>query len=266
MTIATLMATCLLFIGLGWTSDFYQPMALSVGGIVCVAAANAGATSQDLKTGFLVGATPKYQQMGLMIGVVAASLIIGITVTALDKPAVDAATGQVLHQIGTTRFPAPQGTLMATLIKGLLSANLDWQFVLVGVFLALTVELCGVSPLSFAVGAYLPLSTTLPIFCGGMVKAIVDWRSGKKAGTSHDEEIGSGSLFATGLVAGGTLLGVAIALLSISPSIEGTLGKLDLSGALLGALGRGGYDVLGVAFFVFMAAVLFRTARKPLQL
>jgi len=138
--------------------------------------------------------------------------------------------------------------------------------VLVGVFLALTVELCGVSPLSFAVGAYLPLSTTLPIFCGGMVKAIVDWRSGRKAGASHDEEIGSGSLFATGLVAGGTLLGVAVALLSISPSIEGGLGKLDLSGPLLGALGRGGYDLLGVAFFVFMAVLLFRTARKPLKL
>jgi len=265
MTIATLMATCLLFIGLGWTSDFYQPMALCVGGIVCVAAANAGATSQDLKTGFLVGATPKYQQLGLMIGVVAASLIIGITVTALDKPTIDAATGQVLHQIGTTRFPAPQGTLMATLIRGLLSFNLDWQFVLVGVFLALTVELCGVSPLSFAVGAYLPLSTTLPIFCGGMVKAIVDWSSGRKAGTSHDEEIGSGSLFATGLVAGGTLLGVAVALLSISPSIEATLGKFDLSGPLLGLLGKGGYDLLGVAFFVFMGVLLFRTAKKPLQ-
>src|SRR5215471_7701087 len=86
MTIATLMATCLLFIGLGWTGDAFQPMALCVGGIVCVAAANAGATSQDLKTGFLVGATPKYQQLGLIIGVVVSSLVIGITVTALDKP------------------------------------------------------------------------------------------------------------------------------------------------------------------------------------
>ncbi len=265
MTIATLMATCLLFLALGWTSDPYQPMALCVGGIVCVAAANAGATSQDLKTGFLVGATPKYQQIGLIIGVVAASLIIGITVTALDKPTLDASTGTVLHQIGTTRFPAPQGTLMATLIRGLLSANLDWQFVLVGVFLALTVELCGVSPLSFAVGAYLPLSTTLPIFCGGVVKAIVDRTSGKRATASHEDELGSGSLFATGLVAGGTLLGVAVALLSISPAIEEVLGKLDVSGALVGALGKGGFELLGVAFFVFMAVVLYRTAKKPLE-
>jgi putative OPT family oligopeptide transporter len=265
MTIATLMATCLLFLGLGWTSDPFQPMALCVGGIVCVAAANAGATSQDLKTGYLVGATPKYQQLGLIIGVVAASLIIGITVTALDKPTLDPATGQVLHQIGTTRFPAPQGTLMATLIKGLLSANLDWQFVLVGVFLAVTVELCGVSPLSFAVGAYLPLSTTLPIFCGGMVKALVDKTSGKKAADAHGEDIGSGSLFATGLVAGGTLLGVAIALLSISPTVEGFMTKLDLSGPLIGALGKGGWELLGVAFFVLMGVLLFRTAKKPMQ-
>jgi OPT family oligopeptide transporter len=261
MTIATLMATCLLFIGFGWTSDPYQPMALCVGGIVCVAAANAGATSQDLKTGFLVGATPKYQQLGLIIGVVAASLIIGITVTALDKPTVDAATGVVSHQIGSIRFPAPQGTLMATLIRGLLSFNLDWQFVLVGVFLAVTIQLCGVSPLSFAVGAYLPLSTTLPIFCGGLVKAVVDRSTGRK---SSEEDIDSGSLFATGLVAGGTLLGVAVALLSISGSVEHFLSGLDMSGPLTRALGEGGYQLLGVGCFVFMALVLYRVARKPL--
>jgi uncharacterized oligopeptide transporter (OPT) family protein len=265
MTIATLMATCLLFIGFGWTADPYQPMALCVGGIVCVAAANAGATSQDLKTGFLVGATPRYQQLGLIIGVVAASLIIGITVTALDKPTVDPNTGLIIHQIGTT-FPAPQGTLMATLIKGLLSANLDWQFVLVGAFLAVTVELCGVSPLSFAVGAYLPLSTTLPIFCGGMVKLLVDRTSRKKLDASQEDELGSGSLFATGLVAGGTLLGVAVALLQLSDRISAFLGSLDLSGPMKGALGTGGYDLLGVGCFTLMAVVLFRGAKKPLPI
>jgi uncharacterized oligopeptide transporter (OPT) family protein len=152
---------------------------------------------------------------------------------------------------------------MATLIRGLLSFNLDWQFVLVGVFLAVTIELCGVSPLSFAVGAYLPLSTTLPIFCGGVVKAIVD-RISMMRGTGHDEEIGSGSLFATGLVAGGTIFGVAVALLSISPPIEAFLGKLDLSGGLIGALGSGGYQLLGVAFFVAMAITLYRVARRRL--
>src|SRR5712691_476274 len=190
MTIATLMATCLLFVGIGWTGDVYQPMALCVGGMVCIAAANAGATSQDLKTGFLVGATPKAQQIGLIIGAVAAASVIGITMRVLDIPTADAAARGVTHMIGSERYPAPQGTLMATLIRGLLAHNLDWQFVLVGVFLAVTVELCGVSPLSFAVGAYLPLSTTLPIWVGGAIKGVVDRRSGKTG--AHGEDLGPG--------------------------------------------------------------------------
>src|SRR6202042_2362356 len=111
MTIATLMATSLVFVGVGWTRDVYQPMALCVGGMVCIAAANAGATSQDLKTGFLVGATPRAQQVGLLIGAVAASFVIGITVNVLDNAHVDPATGLVVHAIGD-KFPAPQGTLM----------------------------------------------------------------------------------------------------------------------------------------------------------
>ena len=169
MTIATLMATCLVFVGLGWTGDVYQPMALCVGGIVCIAASNAGATSQDLKTGFLVGATPRAQQIGLLIGVVASTIVVGLTVRLLDQP-----LGTDVHRIGTEMFPAPQATLMATLIKGLLAFNLDWQFVMVGVALALTVELCGVGSLSFAVGAYLPLTTTAPIFVGGVLRAFAE--------------------------------------------------------------------------------------------
>src|SRR5215813_5140355 len=174
MTIATLMATCLLFVAIGWTGDVYQPMALCVGGMVCIAAANAGATSQDLKTGFLVGATPRYQQIGLVIGCVSAAAVIGITVRVLDHPSAEQVTGIVQHAIGE-KYPAPQGTLMATLIRGLLAHNLDWQFVLVGVFLAVTIELCGVKSLSFAVGVYLPLSTTAPIFVGGAMKGLADF-------------------------------------------------------------------------------------------
>src|SRR5262249_16720578 len=111
MTIAALMATCLIFLGMGWTADIYQPMALGVGGIVCIATSNAGNTSQDLKTGYLVGSTPRFQQMGLMIGVVAAAIAIGFTVKALDNAHVDAVTGQVVHAIGGEKLPAPQGTL-----------------------------------------------------------------------------------------------------------------------------------------------------------
>jgi putative OPT family oligopeptide transporter len=264
MTIATLMATCLLFLGIGWTGDAYQPMALCVGGMVCIAAANAGATSQDLKTGFLVGATPRAQQIGLLIGVAVAALVIGFTMQVLDKPTVDAATGLVRHQIGTEAFPAPQGTLMATLIRGLLAQNLDWQFVLVGVFLAVTIELCGVSPLSFAVGAYLPLSTTLPIFIGGAIKGIVDHRSGSTGG-GHGDDVGPGSLFATGLVAGGTVTGTIVAFLHWGDKVGAFVDSLDVSGPLTRAIGPGGYQILGVACFAVMGLLLYRIARRPLS-
>ena len=266
MTIATLMATCLLFLALGWTADMYQPMALCVGGMVCIAAANAGATSQDLKTGFLVGATPRYQQIGLLIGVTVAAAVIGLTIQVLDKPTVDAATGLVRHQIGSEAFPAPQGTLMATLIRGLLSQNLDWQFVLVGVFLAFTIELCGVSPLSFAVGAYLPLSTTLPIFVGGAIKGIVDRRSGVKAGGDHGDDVGPGSLFATGLVAGGTLTGTVVAFLHWGDKVGAFVDGFDVSEPLTRLIGAGGYQILGVLCFAAMGLLLYRIARRPLEL
>jgi putative OPT family oligopeptide transporter len=265
MTIATLLATSLLFVAAGWTGNVFQPMVLCVGGMVAIAAANAGATSQDLKTGFLVGATPRYQQIGLMIGAVAAALVIGFTIKVLDNPTVDAATGLVQHAIGSDKYPAPQGTLMATLIKGLLAHNLDWQFVLVGVFLAATVELCGVSPLSFAVGAYLPLSTTLPIWIGGVIKGIVDRRAGIEGG-GHGEDIGPGSLFATGLVAGGALAGVVVAMLAVYDPIAKALEKVDASEALTRALGAGGFQILGVACFAVMGIVLYRVGRKPMQL
>jgi putative OPT family oligopeptide transporter len=256
MTIATLMATCLLFLALGWTGDVYQPMALCVGGIVCIAAANAGATSQDLKTGFLVGATPRSQQIGLLVGVVASSLAIGLTVQILDNAHVDTASGLVVHAIGSTKLPAPQATLMATLIRGLLAHNLDWQFVLVGAFVSVTVELCGVSALAFAVGAYLPLSTTLPIFIGGVVRWIAD----KRTGASADDELGPGNLFATGLVAGGALAGVLYAMLAAK--LDERLSSLSITGRLTASLGEGGFQILGVGFFAVMGAVLYSVATR----
>jgi putative OPT family oligopeptide transporter len=263
MTIATLMATAMVFVGLGWTGSAYEPMALVVGGMVCIAAANAGATSQDLKTGFLVGATPRSQQIALFVGAIASATVIGLTVKLLDTPT-GAYVGQVQHMIGSDKFPAPQATLMATLIKGLLSLNLDWHFVLVGVFLAVTVELCGVSSLSFAVGAYLPLSTTLPIFVGGAIKGLVDRLARRRGEAVEEGELGGGSLFATGLVAGGALTGVVVALLQVNPTVERFLAeKLNAEPALERALGSGGYQVLGVAFFALLGWLLFRTARKP---
>ena len=263
MTIATLMATCLIFIGIGWTGDVYQPMALCVGGMVCIAAANAGATSQDLKTGYLVGATPRAQQIGLMIGAVAAAVVIGLTMKLLDTPTEEMRAQGIQHMIGTEKFPAPQGTLMATLIKGLLSFNLDWQFVLVGVFLSVTMELCGVKSLSFAVGAYLPLSTTAPIFAGGAIKGIADYVAHRKGEKVEESELGPGNLFATGLVAGGALAGVLVAILSVNEGINKAIGSINLEKPLEHAIGAGGYQLLGVICFAIMGFVLYRISRRP---
>ncbi|HEY6105868.1 MAG TPA: OPT/YSL family transporter [Anaeromyxobacteraceae bacterium] len=263
MTIATLMATAMVFVGVGWTGNAYEPMALVVGGMVCIAAANGGATSQDLKTGFLVGATPRAQQIALFVGAIFSSLVIGLTVKVLDTPTAQMAAQGLAHAIGSDKFPAPQATLMATLIKGLLSLNLDWHFVLVGVFVAVTMELCSVNSLNFAVGLYLPLSTTLPIFAGGAIKGLADKVAAARGEPAEGAELGSGSLFATGLVAGGALTGVIVALLQVNDSVAAWLGHLDAGPALSRLLGQGGYAVLGVAFFAALGLLLFRAARKP---
>ena len=182
MTIATVMGTSLIFITVGWTGQVYEPLVLVVGGMVCIAAANAGATSQDLKSGYIVGATPRNQQIALFIGAIVSSVVIGFTIRFLDRPTLEMAQQGITHAIGTQTYPAPQATLMATLIKGILSQNLDWQYVFVGVFMAIVMELCGVKSLSFAVGAYLPLSTTMPIFAGGALKGLVDFVKKKSSG------------------------------------------------------------------------------------
>ncbi len=262
MTIATLMGTCLIFIAVKWTGYVYEPMALVVGGMICIAAANAGATSQDLKTGYLVGATPKYQQIALFVGAIVSSIAIGATIKILDQPTAEMTAQGIQHAIGTDKYPAPQGTLMATLIKGILSFNLDWQFVLVGVFIAVVIELCGIKALSFAIGIYLPLSTTLPIFIGGAIRGIVEWRNKRKKIeiSAEEEDLGKGNLFATGLVAGGALAGVLVAILSSIPSVSNKLGSVNAEQGITSSLGAEGYKWLGVAFFALMGFVLYRIA------
>ena len=263
MTIATIMSTCLIFVAVGWTGEIYQPMALVVGGMVCIAAANAGATSQDLKTGYLVGATPKWQQISLFIGAIVSSIAIGFTVITLDTPTAEMVKQGIPHAIGST-YNAPQATLMSTLINGILAQDLDWNFVLVGAFLALVVELCGIKALSFAIGVYLPLSTTLPIFIGGAIKGIVDGIK-KKRGyipKEGEEDLEKGSLFATGLVAGGALMGVIFAFLNIPAAIANSLGKLSAEHWLTENLGEAGFFMLGIAFFALMGWMLYRNGLK----
>jgi putative OPT family oligopeptide transporter len=264
MTIATIMGTCLVFISVGWTGQFYEPMALVVGGMICIAAANAGATSQDLKTGYIVGATPRYQQIALFIGAIVSSLAIGLTVKVLDTPTQEMLSQGIHHAIGTEKYSAPQATLMATLIKGILSFNLDWQFVLVGVAIAVVMELCGIKALSFAIGIYLPLSTTLPIFIGGAIRGMVDRKHKKEAtaDSQEEEDLRKGNLFATGLVAGGALAGVIVAFLSVNEGIRARLNKINLEHALSESLGQNGYYLLGTAAFLAMAYTLLRIGLK----
>jgi putative OPT family oligopeptide transporter len=237
-------------------------MALVVGGMICIAAANAGATSQDLKTGYIVGATPKYQQIALFAGAIVSSLAIGATIKILDQPTAEMAAQGIQHAIGSDKYPAPQGTLMATLIRGILSFNLDWQFVLVGVFIAIVVELCGIKALSFAIGIYLPLSTTLPIFIGGAIRGIAEWRNKKRNIhiAPEEEDLGKGNLFATGLVAGGALAGVIVAFLFANDKVSAGLAKISAEHGLTNSLGGEGYKWLGVAFFALMGFILYRIA------
>jgi OPT family oligopeptide transporter len=259
MTIATVMATCLVFLAIGWSGKIYEPMALVVGGMVCVAASNAGGTSQDLKTGYLVGSTPRYQQLALIIGVIVSTVAVGFTIKILDTPTPELVAHGIKHAIGTT-YPAPQATLMATLIKGILSRNLDWNFVLVGAALALVVELCGVRSLSFAIGVYLPLSTTLPIFIGGAIRGLVDKVKQRRGETYSEmgEDLERGNLFATGLVAGGALMGVIFAFLRIPEKAVVFMQRLSVEGVLRAGMGETGYYLLGVAFFAVMGYVLYR--------
>lgn len=262
MTIATLMGTCLVFIAVGWTGKLYEPMALVVGGMICIAAANAGATSQDLKTGYIVGATPRYQQIALFIGAIVSSLAIGMTVKILDTPSADMLAQGIEHAIGTDKYSAPQATLMATLIKGILSFNLDWQFVIVGVAIALVMELCGIKALSFAIGIYLPLSTTLPIFIGGAIRGLVDKNLSKRGDgkAEEEEDLRKGNLFATGLVAGGAIAGVIVAFLSANDRIGKALASISMEHGLIESLGTNGYFLLGTLLFGIMAFMLFRVA------
>ena len=249
MTIATLILTCTIFVAIGWVGDAYAPVALAVGGVVCIAAAIAGATSQDLKTGYLVGATPMYQQIGLVIGVLASSFIIGITTLYLHS----------VFTIGSQSLAAPQATLMSTIIKGLLSQNLPWGLVLVGVFISITLELCGIKSLSFAVGSYLPIATTAPIFVGGLVR----WYVERKTGASEESDISSGTLFSSGLIAGGSLAGILYAVLfgaGIVPAADdaGTLGIVPVlhEGTL-------GMVAAGLLFFA-LATILARVGQRKL--
>ena len=299
MTVATLLLTCMMFLVVGWTGGVYYVTALSVGGIVCVAASNAGATSQDLKTGFLVGATPRYQQISILIGATVSALLLGPILLGLNRtatvyvpagqvaPNLHAPTGTVfsgteaapgeasngkspllrvwqktdtvggpagrylvddagaavwlvdpgINGVYNTRgdgtqvrkFDAPKATLMSYIIKGMLGRKLPWSLVLFGVMISVVLELCGVSSLAFAVGAYLPIASSAPILVGGLVRWVVDWhirRGLREHKLAEDELVAEGDkspgvLLASGYIAGGAIAGILIAF------IQGVTTRLD---------------------------------------
>jgi putative OPT family oligopeptide transporter len=302
MTVATLALTCLIFLSLGMTSPAESVIALSVGAVVCIAASNGGTTSQDLKTGFLVGGTPKLQQYAILIGALTSALVIGGTLLVFNRagtvftsqnlpditlseeeyaalsetathedreyrvwrpnrqqyatiepgkyyiddnrrPALledPAITGRVTQRDDGSevkmKFPAPKTEVMGIIINGVLKQELNWGLVLIGAMLAIGLELCGVSSLAFAVGVYIPMQYTLPIFLGGILRGLVDWSTRPARRREADEtdearaiaesETGPGLLLASGYIAGGTLAGVLIAFLEL-PFFSGA--KVDLS-------------------------------------
>ena len=199
MTIATLLLTSSVFLLLGWTGDMGKAAAITVGCVVAIAASIAGDTSQDLKTGFLLGATPRKQQIGELIGVLTSAAFVCLTVIFLHKA----------YGFGTDELPAPQATLMKVVIEGVLERNLPWLFVGIGVGIALTCEVLRIPSLPFAVGVYLPVSTMVPVFLGGLLRYFAEKKSSGEEEKSLRRE--KGVLLGSGLVGGEGLLGVGIA-------------------------------------------------------
>ncbi len=341
MTIATLLLTCLIFLIVGWTGSAYYVTALSVGAIVCIASSNGGSTSQDLKTGYILGATPKYLQVAILFGSFASALVLGpmllalndsqatyipvstlapaglhvdpSTLTATDRihgPQAkdDPRTYRVWHKAdpsggasekylvddkgdavwlvdpgingiyakrpdGTlaAKFTAPKATLIAYIIKGILGHKLPWSLVLLGVMIALVLEMSGVPSLAFAVGLYLPLSSSSPIWAGGIIRWMVDAYTRRKlAGRNLTEDQlvaetdkSPGVLLASGYIAGGALAGIVIALLA--GAMKATDDRLNDWATDHNPVFNGPYaDALSMIFFLGLCTLLYLVGRETL--
>jgi putative OPT family oligopeptide transporter len=201
IALVTLLGTATVFAAAGWTSLGDRAAVLTVGTVVAIAASKAGDISQDLKTGWLVGATPLRQQLGQLVGAAFACWAVAATVLLLGSA----------YTFGSRELPAPQATLMKTIVEGVLAGALPWGLVLTGGGLAIAAILCGVSGLAFAIGVYLPLSSMMPIFVGGCVRALAE-RGAAKVG---EGEADGGILAASGLVAGEGLAGILVAALIV---------------------------------------------------
>ncbi|HSL53019.1 MAG TPA: oligopeptide transporter, OPT family [Pyrinomonadaceae bacterium] len=352
MTVATLLLTCLVFLIIGWTAPPYFVTALSIGGIVCIAASNGGTTSQDLKTGFLVGATPKYQQIAILVGALVSALALGPILLAMnqsgsvyvpvaqtqdfrfpadfrftpdqfvmsgDQPkkerlqgaqaSSDTAEYNIVHKTNTehgpagrylvndqgvpvyladpgingvydkvpgtnqtvAKFTAPKATLMSYIIKGILSRELPWGLVLLGVMITVVLELSGVPSLAFAVGVYLPISTSAPIFIGGVVRWLVDKYLRKRPENRKltEEEMAAetdkspGVLLASGYIAGATLAGVMYAFMNLSEGMATRLKGFEEWSAHHNPFFEGpNSNVLGLIPFLLITILLYFVGRE----
>ena len=239
MAIATLLIATLCLKGTGDNGTHGMTGAIAIGSIICIIAAMAGDTSQDLKTGYILGATPKKQQIGELIGAVISALTIGGVLILLDS-----AWG-----FGTEALSAPQATLMRMIVEGVMDGNLPWTLVFIGVFLAIVVEILGVAVLPVAIGLYLPLELSATIMIGGLIRYYVD-----KKRTGEDGEAGTGVLFCSGLIAGEGLVGILMAILTVLKVAE----RIDLSAKFTtGIIG-------GIVLMAVMIACVVRFAlAKP---
>ncbi len=246
MAIATLLIATVLLKITGDGGVHGMQGAIAIGSIICIVAAIAGDTSQDLKTGYLLGATPKKQQVGEVLGVVASAFAIGGTLYLLD-----AAWG-----FGSEELAAPQATLMKMIIEGVMEANLPWTLVFIGVFIAITVEVLGIPVLPFAIGVYLPIHLNACIMVGGIVRLVFDKM--KKEEKEKERIISDGILFCSGMIAGEGLVGILLALLAVA----GVDAMLDISGILNLSTGASSIAALVVFALVILSLLKFSVWKK----
>lgn len=241
MAIATLLIASLILKSIGNVGQSGMLAAIAIGSVICIAAAIAGDTSQDLKTGFILGATPKKQQYGELIGVLAAAIAIGFVLYLLN-----AAWGY-----GSAELPAPQATLMKMVVEGVMNGNLPWTLVIAGAFIGIAIEIIGIPVLPVAVGLYLPIHLSTPIMAGGLLRLYLEKRKTNKD-AAKKAAIERGVLYTSGMIAGEGLVGILLAVFAIIPMGDGSLGGF-LSSLLPIHMGNIG----GLLFFFLLVLSVF---------
>ena len=248
MAIATLLIATALLKGTGMTGYTGMVSAICVGTVICIVAAMAGDTSQDLKTGFIVGATPMWQQIGELIGAVVAALTIGGVMYLLH-----AAWGFG----NSSQLPAPQATLMKLVVEGVMGGTLPWGLVFCGVFVAVVIEILGLPVLPVSIGLYLPIHLSAPIFVGGMIRKLVESQKAdtEEAAALKKDRVDRGLLYSSGMIAGEGLIGILLAVLAVIPMRGGTVAQYIQLNFSLGNAG-------GIVFFIFLLLSFLGIVRK----